>query len=65
MIVWPEELKSEHDSQSVLKEKYNKFNEEITAQEVRVNEVLKLADSLLECNLPDDLLIRRRKEVSF
>lgn len=65
VIVWPEELKSEHDSQSLLKEKYQKFNEEVTAQEPRVNEVLKLADLLIDGGHPEDIVIRRRKEVKI
>lgn len=63
--MWPEELKSERDSLPLLKEKYEKFNEEVNAQEVRVNEVLHLADLLLESNHPEDSVIRRRREVNI
>ena len=65
VIVWPEDLKSEKDSQLILKQKYAKFNEEVAAQEGHVNDVIKLADLLIESNHPDDIVIRRRKEVNI
>ncbi len=66
MIVWPEELQSEHESnKTILKDKYVKFNEEVAAQEVRVNEVFTLAEMLLEKGHPEENVIRRRREVNI
>lgn len=62
VIVWPEDLKTEHDSQVILKQKYVKFNEEVAAQEGHFNDVMKLADLLIEGNHPEDIVIRRRRE---
>lgn len=64
VIVWPEDLKTEHDSQVILKQKYVKFNEEVAAQEGHFNDVMKLADLLIEGNHPEDIVIRRRREVN-
>lgn len=64
VIVWPEDLKTEHDSQMILKQKYVKFNEEVAAQEGHFNDVMKLADVLIEGNHPEDMVIRRRREVN-
>lgn len=63
VIVWPEELKSERDSESSIKEKCVKFNDEVLAQEPRINEVLRLADLLIDSKHPEEMLVRRRKEV--
>jgi len=63
VIVWPEELGTVSGaSQAALKEKYEKFNEEITAQEVRVNEVLEMAASMIKNSHPEEMLIMRRRE---
>lgn len=61
--MWPEELKSATDNEAVLKEKYAKLNQELALQEDRVNEVLQLADSLLQTDHPDKISVMRRKEV--
>jgi uncharacterized protein involved in tolerance to divalent cations len=65
VIVWPEDLKSEKDSQLIMKQKYAKFNEEVAAQESHVNDVMKLADLLIESKHPDEIVIRRRREVNI
>jgi len=63
VIIWPEELKSVADNEAILREKYAKFNEEVALQEPRVNEVIQLADSLIQSGHPDDVILMRRREV--
>ena len=65
MIVWPEELKSAGtaENETALKDKYEKFNQEVAMQEERVNEVLKLADTLISSGHGDKITIMRRREV--
>jgi len=66
VIVWPEELSSiSSESKSALASKYAKFNEEITAQEVRVDEVIKMADQMIKSSHPEEMLIMRRREVNL
>lgn len=48
-----------------MKQKYAKFNEEVAAQESHVNDVMKLADLLIESKHPDEIVIRRRREVNI
>lgn len=62
VIIWPEELKSVADNEVILREKYAKFNEEVAFQEPRVNEVIQLADSLIQSGHPEDVILMRRRE---
>jgi len=63
VIVWPEELGSVgSESQSALKAKYAKFHDEITAQEVKIDEVIKMADGMIQSSHPEEMLIMRRRE---
>jgi hypothetical protein len=48
-----------------MKQKYAKFNEEVAAQESHVNDVMKLADLLIESKHPEEIVIRRRREVNI
>ena len=62
--MWPEELGTiGNESDAALKEKYAKFHTEVTAQEVRVNDVLQLAEQMLNDSHPEESLIMRRREV--
>lgn len=64
VVVWPEELGTiGNESESALKEKYAKFHAEVAAQEVRVNDVLQLAEQMLDNSHPEERLIMRRREV--
>ena len=66
VIVWPEELGSVgSESQSALKAKYAKFHDEITAQEVKIDEVIKMADGMIQSSHPEEMLIMRRREVEY
>lgn len=65
VIIWPEELKSVADNEVILREKYAKFNEEVAFQEPRVNEVIQLADSLIQSGHPEDVILMRRREVLY
>ena len=66
VIVWPEELSSvASEPKSSLQAKYAKFNQEITAQEVKVDDVLKMADEMIKQSHPEEMLIMRRREVNF
>ena len=59
-------MQSEYESnKSILKEKYAKFNDEVAAQEVRVNEVIALAEMLIQKGHPEESVIRRRREVNI
>merc|ERR1712071_426980 len=63
VIVWPEELGSVgSESQSALKAKYAKFHDEITAQEVKIDEVIRMADGMIQSSHPEEMLIMRRRE---
>ena len=62
--MWPQEL-SDIKSEEAFQEKYAKFNEEINAQEKKVNETLNLAENLLQNKHPESDLIMRRREVTY
>lgn len=63
VIVWPEELRGIPESDPTLKEKYAKFNDEVNAQEARVEEIIKVADLMIANKHPDEMIIRQRREV--
>lgn len=74
MIVWPEELKSiggenpspadDVGSSAAVKEKLAQFNREVEAQQIRVDQILSLADVMMQNGHPDGLTIAKRKQVN-
>ena len=73
MIVWPEDLKSiggenpsaadDSSCSAAVQEKLAQFNREVEAQQIRVDQLMTLADVMMQSGHPDTLTIARRKQV--